>query len=217
MKDLIISTKEQQLPAIVKVQLSSTSFIQTVKSEKSLELIKEAIIEIKKPLAVSATAREIQKAISDIFILLASPKGSKEDVSAELKTYIKYLAGQPLWAIGNAVEVICKEQTFRDFSKLFKEVKSQTDPIVKKINRLENIYNESQKEIEAEKKWKESIDNGESFMESLEKAAKQGNRFAIFYLSKNERKSNSKPLSNDKSCNTLGQDFLKKRNIVNKK
>lgn len=213
MKQLAISTKEQQLPAVVKSQLGSTSFIQTVKSEKSLGLIQEAITELKQPLSVSATAQEIQKAISSIFVLLASPKGSKEDVSAEFKTYIKYLAGQPLWAIENAVETICKEQTFRDFSKLFKEVESQTAPIVKKINRLENIYLESKKEIEAEKCWRESIDNGESFIEAIERAAKQGNRFAIFYLPKKERRVNSKPLSNDKPCNTLGQDFLKKRNM----
>ena len=168
MNQVIKLSKEEMLPAVVKNQLLSTGIIQTVKTKTSLALIQEAIIEIQEPLVTAASASEINNAIKIVFAIMQKPRTSKEDVSAEIKGYIKMLQGQPLWAIENAVDIVCKKETFRSFAKLFQEVEKQTDPYVRQIQRLTAIKEKSEEEIAKEKALKEAMDNCPDLSEALD-------------------------------------------------
>lgn len=217
MNQIIKLSKEEMLPAVVKQQLTSTGIIQTVKTEGSLALIQEAIVEIRQPLATAASASEINNAIKMMFVIMQKPRTSKEDVSAEIKGYIKMLQGQPLWAIEEAVDNVCKEYTFRDFSKLFQEIKGLIEPRVKKIERLQNIYKQSLFEIEEERKLKQMMDECPSMEEALQEAADNGNKFAKDFLRTHDFKAKEKAVLAYKKCNELGDNFLKNNNIKKEK
>jgi len=218
MNQLATITKVSLLPAVVKEQLNSTGIIQTVKSEGSIALIDDAILELQEPLATAATASEIQKAIRNIFILLNSSRGNKEDISIEIKAYIKYLQGQPLWAIENAVDIVCKKETFRSFAKFFQEVEKQTDPYVRQIRRLTAIKEKSEEDIAKEKALKEAMDNCPDLFEALDDFQKEHNSsFARIALKQiKEHKERKQAAKKYEECNNLGQKFLNKHNLKNK-
>tara|TARA_Y100000590_G_scaffold303218_1_gene341869 strand:+ start:7425 stop:8063 length:639 start_codon:yes stop_codon:yes gene_type:complete len=209
MNNLIVQTKEDRLPAVVKNQLESTGPIQTVKTEYNLALIPDVILEIQKPLAITATASELNKAIKKMFVLMQKPNSSTGDVTAEIAEYIKMLEGQPLWAVEQAVDNVCKQYSFRDFSKLFQEIKKLIEPRVKKIERLQNIYKQSLKEIEEEKALKKAMDECPSMEDALKEAADNGNKFAKDFLRAHDFKAREQAVLEYKKCNNLGDNFLK--------
>ena len=80
------------------------------------------------------------------FAVLSSQKTQQNDIKLEFATWV----GQPLWAINTAADEVCKKEAFRNFNKLWKEIENQTKPIVSKIKKLQQIHDESIKEIKEE-------------------------------------------------------------------
>jgi DNA-binding ferritin-like protein len=148
---------------------------------------------------------------------MQKPNSSTGDVKAEIAEYIKMLQGQPLWAVEQAVDNVCKQYSFRDFSKLFQEIKSLIEPRVKKIERLQNIYKQSLKEIEEEKALKKAMDECPSMEDALKEAADNGNKFAKDFLRTYDFKAREQAVLEYKKCNELGDNFLKNNDIKKEK
>ena len=180
---------EQKLPDIAKYQIASFgSPLFTVKTQAELDSINQTVTELKAFLETPATASEITEAIKPIFAVLSSQRTQQNDIKLEFATWVRLLAGQPLWAINNAVDEVCKKETFRNLNKLWKEIENQTKPIVSKIKKLQQIHDESIKEIKEEQEIIENSISVEQMQKNIANAAKNGNGFAKSYLKTTKQK-----------------------------
>lgn len=186
-KELVISDyvkkAEAKLPETAKYQLvCSGSPVFTVKTDKEIELIQDSIQELQGILSSTAMANEITSTINPIFNMLASQNGQHVDLQVEMGEWVKLLEGEPLWAIKNAVETVCRTQKFRHFCDLNSAIKKQTNPIVRKVEKLKHIVKESSQKQEEERITNETAISVKQMQKNLAKAAKNGNGFAQNYL-----------------------------------
>ena len=170
-----------QLPPLARSQMNCVNtLLHPLEDLNQLTQIYDAIDQFKLLLQTPATLVEVDSLISLVFTALPSHNKNEEDIINEKKLWIKFLEGQPYWAIESACCYISKNKKWRIYAELEDAVLKETKDLRLKILVLKQLAEVTEKEFES----KTNSSSHEEFVDSLEKASKEGNKFAKLILNK---------------------------------